>query len=214
MISDYARHERTDKERQLVLRFLVSPEEIYGNRANQVTGIRIVHNELYATEDGALRPRATDVFEDLSVGLVFRSVGYQGVPLPDVPFDSRRYTIPNQKGRVLHPETLQPVLGEYVSGWIKRGPSGVIGTNKPDALETVRCMLEDLQSGNILTPDTPSPKAAEQWIREQQPLYVSFNEWQQLDAIEVKKGKIAGRPRVKFTRVADMLSALHKTPAS
>jgi len=214
MISDYATHERTDKERQLVLRFLVSPEEIYGNRANQVTGMRIVHNELYATEDGALRPRATDVFEDLSVGLVFRSVGYQGVPLPDVPFDSRRYTIPNQKGRVLNPETSQPVLGEYVSGWIKRGPSGVIGTNKPDALETVRCMLEDLQSGNILTPDTPSLEAAEQWIREQQPLYVSFNEWQQLDAIEVKKGKIAGRPRVKFTRVAEMLSALHKTPAS
>ena len=214
MISDYSKRAGSNKQRQLVLRFLVSPEEIYGNEANQVTGMRIVHNELYATEDGALRPRATDVVEDLSVGLVFRSVGYQGVPLPDVPFDPRRYTIPNEKGRVLNPETLQPVLGEYVSGWIKRGPSGVIGTNKPDALETVRGMLEDLQSGNMLTPDMPSPEAAEQRIREQQPLYVSFDEWQRLDAIEVKQGKIAGRPRVKFTRVADMLSALHKIPAS
>jgi ferredoxin--NADP+ reductase len=214
MISDYAKRERTNKQRQLVLRFLVSPEEIYGNAANRVTGMRIVHNELYATEDGALRPRATDVFEDLSVGLVFRSVGYQGVPLPDVPFDTRRYTIPNEKGRVLNPETSQPVLGEYVSGWIKRGPSGVIGTNKPDALETVRCMLEDLQSGNVWTPDTPSPEAAKQRIREQQPLYVSFDDWQRLDAIEVKRGKSEGRPRVKFTRVAEMLSALHKTPAS
>jgi ferredoxin--NADP+ reductase len=197
-----------------VLRFLVSPEEIYGNAANRVTGMRIVHNKLYATEDGALRPRATDVFEDLSVGLVFRSVGYQGVPLPDVPFDTRRYTIPNEKGRVINPETSQPVLGEYVSGWIKRGPSGVIGTNKPDALETVRCMLEDLQSGKVWTPDMPSPEAAKQRIREQQPLYVSFDDWQRLDAIEVKRGKSEGRPRVKFTRVAEMLSALHKTPAS
>jgi ferredoxin--NADP+ reductase len=106
------------------------------------------------------------------------------------------------------------VLGEYVSGWIKRGPSGVIGTNKPDALETVRCMLEDLQSGNVWTPDMPSPEAAKQRIREQQPLYVSFDDWQRLDAIEVKRGKSEGRPRVKFTRVAEMLSALHKTPAS
>ena len=178
-----------------------------------MTGMRIVHNELYATDDGALRPRATDVVEDLPVGLVFRSVGYQGVALPDVPFDSRRYTIPNEKGRVLNPETSQPILGEYVSGWIKRGPSGVIGTNKPDALETVRCMLEDVQSGNVLTPDTPSPQAAQKQLHEQQPLYVSFEEWLQLDALEVKQGKIEGRPRVKFTRVTDMLSALNKTPA-
>jgi ferredoxin--NADP+ reductase len=113
---------------------------------------------------------------------------------------------------VLHPETSQPVLGEYVSGWIKRGPSGVIGTNRPDALETVRCMLEDLQSGEVLTPDMPSPEAAEQRIRERQPLYVSFEDWLRLDAIEVKKGRIEGRPRVKFTRVADMLLALDKTP--
>ena len=212
MISDYSKRACTHKRRKLVLRFLVSPEALYGNDAGQVTGMRIVHNELYATDDGALRPRAKDVFEDLSVGLVFRSVGYQGVPLLDVPFDTRRHTIPNEKGRVLHPETSQPVLGEYVSGWIKRGPSGVIGTNKPDALETVRCMLEDLQSGEVLTPDMPSPEAAEQRIRERQPLYVSFADWLRLDAIEVKKGRIEGRPRVKFTRVADMLLALDKTP--
>jgi ferredoxin--NADP+ reductase len=213
MLQDYAKRQGTDKPRRLVLRFLVSPQELYGNEANQVTGMRIVHNELYATDDGALRPRATDVVEDLPVGLVFRSVGYQGVPLPDVPFDGRRYTIPNEKGRVLNPETLQPILGEYVSGWIKRGPSGVIGTNKPDALETVRCMLEDVPRGDVLTPDTPSPQAAQKQIHEQQPLYVSFDEWLKLDALEVKRGKSEGRPRVKFTRVADMLSALNKTPA-
>ncbi len=210
-INDFAKREGTGKDRKLILRFLVSPEELYGNEAKQVTGMRLVHNELYATEDGALRPRATEVFEELSVGLVFRSVGYQGVPLSDVPFDERRYTIPNEKGRVRDPETSRPVAGEYVSGWIKRGPSGVIGTNKPDALETVQCMMEDVQSGNVLAPDTPSPEVAEQRIREQQPLYVSFEDWQRLDAIEIEKGKAQGRPRVKFTRTADMLSALNKT---
>lgn len=210
MISDYAKREGTGKERKLILRFLVSPEELYGNEANQVTGMRLVHNELYATEDGALRPRATEVFEELSAGLVFRSVGYQGVPLSDVPFDERRGTIPNEKGRVLDHKTSRPVVGEYASGWIKRGPSGVIGTNKPDALETVQCMMEDVQSGNLLTPDSPSPEVAEQRIREQQPLYISFEDWQRLDAIEIEQGQSQGRPRVKFTRTADMLAALNK----
>ncbi len=211
MIGDYAKRTEADKPRKLVLRFLVSPEELYGNDAKQVTGMRLVHNELYATDNGALRPRATERFEDLSVGLVFRSVGYQGVPLPDVPFETRWYTIPNDKGRVLDSETSQPVLGEYAAGWIKRGPSGVIGTNKPDALETVRCMLEDLASGTVLAPDMPSPEAAAQQIQERQPAYVSFEDWLRLDALEVEQGKVAGRPRVKFTRVEDMLSALDKT---
>lgn len=166
IINDFATREATGKERKLILRFLVSPEELYGNDANHVTGMRLVHNELYETDDGTLRPRATVVSEELSTGLVFRSVGYQGVPLPDVPFDERRYVIANEKGRVQDPETSHPITGAYVSGWIKRGPSGVIGTNKPDALETVKCMVEDLQSGNILAPDSPSPKAAEQWVCE------------------------------------------------
>ena len=214
MINDYAQRESTGKARKLVLRFLVSPDELYGDEANRVTGMRLVHNELYATEDGSLRPRATERVEDLSVGLVFRSVGYQGVPLPDVPFDARRYTIPNDKGRVLDPETGQPVLGEYVAGWIKRGPSGVIGTNKPDALETVQCMLEDMQSGKVLCPNAPSPEAAERQIREQQPRYVSFEDWLRLDAMEVEQGRLAGRPRVKFTRVSDMLAALHGASVS
>ncbi len=214
MIGDYSKRTEADKERKLVLRFLVSPEELYGDEAKRVTGMRLVHNELYATDDGSLRPRATEKVEDLAVGLVFRSVGYQGVPLPDVPFDTRRYTIPNDKGRVLDPETSQPVLGEYAAGWIKRGPSGVIGTNKPDALETVRCMLEDIPNGGVLTPDLSSPEAAEQQLRERQPAYVSFADWLRLDAIEVEQGKPLGRPRVKFTRVEDMLSALDKTPTS
>ncbi len=210
MIQAYAGRERTDKARLLTLRFLVSPVELSGNDAGELTGMRLVRNELYATDDGSLRPRSTDNFEELPTGLVFRSVGYLGVPLSGVPFNDNWGVIHNEKGRVLDSDTAAPVLGEYAAGWIKRGPSGVIGTNKPDALETVQCMLEDLSQGAILTPTYSEPTAAEQKIRDRQALYVSFDDWLRLDAMEVEKGKAQGRPRVKFTQVEEMLEALEK----
>jgi len=146
----------------------------------------------------------------LPVGLVFRSVGYRGVPLPGVPFDDRWGVILNQKGRVLDPETSHPVVGIYTAGWIKRGPTGVIGTNKPDALETVRCMLEDLGKGVVLHPVSAAPAAAETRIRERQPASVSYADWQRLNALEVARGKATGRPRVKFTGVEEMYAALRE----
>jgi ferredoxin--NADP+ reductase len=151
------------------------------------------------------------VYEELPVGLVFRSVGYQGVPLSDIPFDARWGVILNQKGRVLDPETSCHLVGHYTAGWIKRGPTGVIGTNKPDALETVRCMIEDVEKGVLLTPAWPTSAAAERYIRKRQPQYVSFSDWRRLNALEVQRGKAAGRPRVKFTRVKEMLAVLGET---
>ena len=148
------------------------------------------------------------------MGLVFRSVGYQGVALPDVPFDDRWGVIANQNGRVLDPETSEPIAGEYTAGWIKRGPSGVIGTNKPDAVETVECMLADVSQSFMLTPSHPEVTAAEQYIRERQPLYVSFDDWRRLDALEVAQGQATGRPRVKFTRVEEMYKALGREIAA
>jgi ferredoxin--NADP+ reductase len=124
-----------------------------------------------------------------------------------VPFDERWGVILNQKGRVLHSETLQPRVGEYTAGWIKRGPTGVIGTNKPDALETVRCMVEDLAQGAILHPAHPQATAAEKRIRERQPVYFSYADWRRLNTLEVARGRAVGQPRVKFTRVEAMLAA-------
>lgn len=214
MLQAYAARSAANKPRKLHLRFLVSPVELTGDETDRVTGMRLVHNELYATEAGTLRPRATDIEESLDVGLVFRSVGYQGVPLPDVPFDDRWGVIINQQGRVLDPTTSEPIVGEYTAGWIKRGPSGVIGTNKPDALETVQCMLADVSQGIMLTPNRPEVTAAEQRIRERQPRYVSFDDWRRLDALEVAQGQATGRPRVKFTRVEEMYKALGKDAAA
>ena len=208
ILQEYASRKPTGKTRQLFIRFLVSPVELIGNAAGQVVEMRLVKNVLQATAAGTPSPKATDRSEELSVGLVFRSVGYRGDALPGVPFNERWGVIQNQNGRVVDPETQQPVVGEYCSGWIKRGPTGVIGTNKPDSVETVTCMLEDLARDSLLHPSEPQAGKMEELVRERQPKYLSFADWLRLDEIEVTKGRAQGRPRDKFTRVKDMLAAL------
>jgi len=208
ILQDYSTRANVGKSRKLTIRFLISPVELIGDEAGQIVSMRVVRNKLYATEAGTLRPKQTDQFEELPVGLVFRSVGYRGVPLPGVPFNDKWGVILNEKGRVINPNTQQPVVGEYTAGWIKRGPSGVIGTNKPDAAETASFMLEDLAGSSILKPKQPEIAAAEHLIRERQPDCFSYDDWLRLDELEVTKGQTAGRPRVKFTSVDDMLTAL------
>ena len=208
ILKEYARREPTGKSRRLTLRFMVSPVELIGDGAGGVAALRLVRNVLYATSTGALQPRATDQFENLPAGLVFRSVGYRGVPVPGVPFNDSWGVILNDKGRVLDPDTKQPIVGEYTAGWIKRGPTGVIGTNKPDAAETVECMFEDLARGAVLEPTRPETAAAETLVRQRQPNFFSYADWLKLDAIEVSRGRAQGRPRLKLTHINEMLSAL------
>ena len=208
ILREYARRAPTGKPRRLVMRFLVSPVELRDDGTGAVGGMRLVRNRLYATATGTLQPKATGEFEDLPVGLVFRSVGYRGVPLPGVPFNDDWGVILNDKGRVLDPQTKHPLVGQYTAGWIKRGPTGVIGTNKPDAAETVAGMVEDLARDIHLRPAAPSPAAVERLIGERQPQYLSYQDWQRLDEIETRRGKETGKPRLKFTRVKDMLAAL------
>jgi ferredoxin--NADP+ reductase len=208
ILKGYAERPPAGRARRLYLRFLVSPVELIGNAAGQVTGMRLVRNRLEATPAGTLQARPTDQHETLAVGLVFRSVGYKGVPLPGVPFNDKWAVILNDKGRVLDPDTKQPIAGEYTAGWIKRGPSGVIGTNKPDAAETVTAMMEDLSQGKVLAPAEPDLAAAERLFRQRQPRVFTYADWKRLDEIETSRGKAQGRPRVKFTRVEDMEAAL------
>ncbi len=213
ILSGYAHHpeEREQASRRVHMRFLVSPVEILGT--DRVEAIKLVHNELYLRADGSLRPRAADTYETLPVGLVFRSIGYHGIALPDVPFDRRAGIIPNEEGRIIDPETGDYVRGEYVVGWIKRGPSGVIGTNKPDAHETVGRMIEDMQQGRTLRPVLPDREALEGLIQVRKPNYISYDDWKLLDAIEIERGQALGRPRLKFSRISEALDALaaHKT---
>ena len=209
-IQSYALRQPTGKSRKLFLRFLVSPVELVGNESGQLVKMRLVKNILVASESGALSAKATDQFEELSVGLVFRSVGYRGVALPDVPFHDKWGVILNENGRVMDPATKQPRVGEYTTGWIKRGPSGVIGTNKPDSVETATAMLEDVQRGAVLQPAHPDAASADAFVRERQPRFFSFADWLKLDQMEVARGASLGRPRLKFTSVEEMARALGK----
>lgn len=210
LIHAYAERSATGKPRRLTIRFLVSPVELLGDAAGRVVAIRLVKNKLFATDSGTLRPQPTGEYEELPVGLVFRSVGYRGVTLPGLPFDERWGVLRNQHGRLLDSETSQPLPGLYTAGWIKRGPSGVIGTNKPDAHETVQCMLEDADRGMVWHPVYADPSSAEKYLRERCSTYVSYADWLRLNTLEVAQGKAQGRPRVKFTRVQDMLAALQR----
>jgi ferredoxin--NADP+ reductase len=169
--------------------------------------MRLVRNELYATDAGTLRPKATDKYENLDVGLVFRSIGYRGVPIYGVPYNENWGVIFNEAGRVIRPETKEALIGEYTAGWIKRGPSGVIGTNKPDAVETVENMVKDFTAGTLMKPAEPDASALEKFIRLRQPDYFSYADWLYLDELEKEKGAHLGRPRVKFTTIEEMVAA-------
>ena len=210
ILGEFSRRERSGKSRLLTLRFLASPVELLGREDGKVAKMRVVKNALHMSADGSLRPKSTEVSEDLDVGLVFRSVGYRGVALPSVPFHEKWGTINNVEGRVTTADANEPVVGEYTAGWIKRGPSGIIGTNKPDALETVDCMMEDLEQDKLLEPSQAEVALAQDMVKQRKSSFVSYDDWLRLDEIEVARGKELGRPRLKFTRVEDMLEALGK----
>ncbi|MFC7658543.1 hypothetical protein ACFQV8_22180 [Pseudonocardia benzenivorans] len=186
------------RPRRIHLRFLRSPVRILGT-AGRVSGLVVERNEIV---DG--RVVGTGEEETLDVGLVVRAIGYSAEPIPGLPFDERSGTVPNEAGRVV--QDGHPVPGAYVTGWIKRGPSGVIGTNKGDAVETVEKLLEDL-------PDLPDPKAPD---REDllaslaahgiEP--VDWTAWLRLDAEEVRLGGVrGGADRVKVAELAAMIEA-------
>ena len=190
--------------RKIRVRFFVSPVEILGSE--RVEGVRLEKNKLVKDEGGTLRARGTGAYEEFPIQMIFRSIGYKGHRLPGVPFDERAGIIPNQDGRVIDHETGAVVPRLYVTGWIKRGPSGVVGTNKPDAVGSVRLMLEDAPSlADGLASDL---EALPSLLSDRGVRYVTFADWKRLDQIEVEAGKPLGKPREKLTTVHAMLEAL------
>lgn len=199
-LAEYAARPRSGAERVIEFRFLRSPVEILGTE--RVTGVRLARNALVAGADGSLRTRATGEEETIDAGLVLRAVGYLGAPLPGVPFDDGLGVIPNRAGRV------DGRPGEYVAGWIKRGPTGIIGTNKPDAAETVESLIADARAGVLRDPPAATRAEAEARLGHNRPAYTTYADWQLLDELERGRGAEVGAPRRKFTRVSDMLDAL------
>ncbi|MFW6039061.1 MAG: FAD-dependent oxidoreductase [bacterium] len=192
--------------KRLEIRFLLSSTAVRGDGSGCVGSLRLVRNELCRDERGRVRPQPTDQYETLRVGAVFRSVGYRGVALPDVPFDERQGVIPNERGRVIDPDSGQQLAGEYTAGWIKRGPTGQIGTNKADAAETIASLLADAQVGRLPQPENPAPEAPAMLIAQRQQHVFTYDDWQRLDTWEREHGAQRGRPRLKLTSIEDMLA--------
>jgi ferredoxin/flavodoxin---NADP+ reductase len=202
MLRAYAELAPQGREQRLELRFLRSPLEILGDGSDgSVTGVRVGVNRLETGEDGRVRAVPTGAEEVIECGLVLRSIGYRGEPLAGIPFDERRGLVRNLGGRVCD-EDATPCRGEYVVGWIKRGPSGVIGTNKKDAADTVARILEDREAGRLGTPSTNGDVNA--WLASQVPHAVTWDGWQAIDRHECEAGEPHGRPRIKLVRRDDM----------
>ncbi len=203
--SAFAEREPEGKPKRVELRFLRSPSAIGGD--GQVEWIEVGVNKLYADHAGAVRARDTGESERIDCGLVLRSIGYLGTGIEGVPHDPRSGVIPNVRGRVVD-ESERPLPGQYAVGWIKRGPSGVIGTNKKDAQETAAMLLEDVSAGALpAPPEAGDPEALPRLLESRGIDFVEFDGWRAIDELERQRGEPLGRPRVKLTRLEEMLEA-------
>ncbi len=200
IMREYSTRTPEGKTHRVVLKYLRSPVEILGD-GDKVTGIRVGINKI--EDDGNGNPRAvpTGETEDIECGLVMRSIGYRGEPLDDIPFEPKRGLIRNDGGRVTDDQGV-PIPGEYVTGWIKRGPSGVIGTNKKDSADTVAKIVEDREAGRLGSPSVSDD--TESWLRSRVPNLTSWEGWGKIDRHEIALGEPQGRPRVKLVDVAEM----------
>ncbi len=210
-LNAYSEMGDTGKPHKIYIRFLVSPKEIV-EEDGKIVAIVLEKNRLRPTASGYINSEGTGEYETIPCGLVLRSVGYKGVPLPDVPYDERRGTIPNEFGRVLYPGSEQTKPGEYVVGWAKRGPTGVIGTNKPDAVESVNSLLDDMRAGRITPAPDDDPQSVVNLLNQRNVRYVTNDEWRILNEMEIAKGQEQGRPRVKFTDLDEMIAILDAQP--
>ena len=204
VLREFATREPDGKPRRIRLRFKVSPVAILGD--GRVEAVEVVRNELVVDEAGRIRAVATGQSETIPCGIVLRSVGYQGVSVAGVPFDEARATIANEGGRVTDQSGVR-VPGVYCAGWIKRGPSGVIGTNKKDATETVELLLEDARAGLL---PAPSGGSLEALLAERRAEPVLYEGWRAIDELERSRGEPQGRPRVKLPTWDEFLAAARR----
>jgi ferredoxin--NADP+ reductase len=188
-------------KRRIVFRFRTSPIEIKGD--GKVESIVLGRNELVADDTGRVSAKDTGEREEVPAQLVVRAVGYRGVATPGLPFDDKNGTIPHSGGRV------EGSRNEYVVGWIKRGPTGVIGSNKSDSQETVDTLVGDLAGADLADFAENHSEALAEWFVERQPKVVTDDHWKLIDDHERGAGGTGGRPRVKLTSVADLLRIAH-----
>lgn len=203
LLREYAQRGALGRPKRLVLRFLSSPVEIVGD--TRVRGMRVQTNTLVEGAKGVMQARPTGEETLIEAGLVFRAVGYRARALPGLPFDDAAGRIPNAQGRVIDPASGAPIRGQYVAGWLKRGPSGVIGSNKPCSQQTVAALLADA-AHNALTLPTCAPGQLDALLASRNVDVVDYHAWKQIDRAERRAGREQGRPRVKLCSVPELLN--------
>jgi ferredoxin--NADP+ reductase len=208
LLADYAARTDLTAPRRVRLRFLASPREILGE-GGRITGLRVERNELVLDHNGGLRSQGTGRFETIDAGLVVRSIGYRTVPIEGVPFDPATSTISNIAGQVVRANTGNEVIGEYVVGWAKRGPTGLIGNNRTDSRATVEAMMAALPSLAGCRLDT-GRDGVDKLLRERGIDWVTSEDWKLLDQHELEAGAAQGRPRVKVTSVPEMMDVIRR----
>lgn len=197
----FAEHRQTKAPIEIIFRFYESPVRIVGT--DRVEGLVLERNTLVG-EPFQQTAEGTGMTRELPCELVFRSIGYRALPIPSVPYDERRGVLPNSAGRVV--DDAGPVRGLYAAGWIKRGATGVIGTNRADAVETIQSLLEDMPY--LDQASKPGDSRVRSIAARRGARVVSYRDWKQIDASEVSRGSSVGKPREKFVRVPEMLDAI------
>ena len=203
LFRDFAGRPASGKTRQCYFRFLLSPVELIGK--DKLEKIVFEKNTLNGDPFNQ-SARGTGEKEELEAGILFRSIGYRGVPIQGIPFDEKRGVFPNENGRITDNGTVVPQL--YVAGWIKRGPTGIIGTNRADSVATVNSLLEDVDS--LPAGQKPGAESLLPLLEERNIRFISYPDWKKIDSKEIDRGKPAGKPREKFTDINEMLAVLEQ----
>jgi ferredoxin--NADP+ reductase len=208
LMLELARGERKTTERVLRLEFNASPTELLGDERRCVRAVRVERNELVRGADGRSVAKGTGRFFEVDAGIVFRSIGYLGLPLPGVPFDDKAGIIPNRDGRVTNGPGGELLGGTYAVGWIRRGALGVIGTNKADAQAVSTLMIEDVPTLTPAATELRSHDAIDALVSSRGIRVTTYADWSVIDALEVDGGRVAGKVREKFASVDQMMNEL------
>ena len=200
LINEYAKNKDNNSKKVITIQFLSSPVEIIEENS-KVKKIKFVKNKLEGTADNQ-KASPTDEFIEIDCDIIFRSIGYQGIKLNGIPFDDKKCVIPNIEGQIIS-ETGERIPNLFVTGWIKRGPSGVIGTNRSDSIETVSHCLKMLENeSKLITNDIT------EFLEENKLRYITYDQWKVIDRYEIESGEKIGKPREKVTSLKKIFDIL------